>query len=86
MATDTLRIGIIGAGANTRSRHIPGSALRSNSIEIVGVANPQFGVEPQRRRMELDILEGLRRLDRGDRGQDHRCGVHRHWLRTPMPR
>ena len=38
MATDTLRIGIIGAGANTRSKHIPGLRMQ-NSVEIVGVAN-----------------------------------------------
>ena len=38
MATDTLRIGIIGAGANTRARHIPG--LRAvEGVEIVTVCN-----------------------------------------------
>ena len=38
MATDTLRVGIIGAGANTRLKHIPGLRTQ-NSVEIVGVAN-----------------------------------------------
>ena len=38
MATDTLRVGIIGAGANTRLKHIPGLRMQ-NSVEIVGVAN-----------------------------------------------
>jgi predicted dehydrogenase len=33
-----LRIGLIGAGANTRSQHIPG-LRRSPDVEIVGVAN-----------------------------------------------
>ncbi len=33
-----LRIGLIGAGANTRSQHIPG-LLRSPDVKIVGVAN-----------------------------------------------
>ncbi len=33
-----LRIGLIGAGANTRSQHIPG-LLRSPGVEIAGVAN-----------------------------------------------
>jgi predicted dehydrogenase len=37
-ATETLRIGIIGAGANTREKHIPG--LRAISgIEVVAVSN-----------------------------------------------
>lgn len=36
--TDTLRVGIIGAGANTRSRHIPG--LRAiPGVEVVAVCN-----------------------------------------------
>jgi predicted dehydrogenase len=38
MSTTPLRVGIVGAGANTRSRHIPG--LRAiDGVEIVGVAN-----------------------------------------------
>src|SRR6516164_3431732 len=38
MATSPLRVGLIGAGANTRSRHIPG--LRAlPQVEIVAVCN-----------------------------------------------
>jgi predicted dehydrogenase len=38
MSEDTIRIGLIGAGANTRDRHIPGFLKQSN-IEIASVAN-----------------------------------------------
>ena len=38
MSTDTIRIGIVGAGANTRLRHVPG--FRANEgVELVGVVN-----------------------------------------------
>ncbi len=53
MATDTLRIGIIGAGANTRSKHIPGLRTQ-NSVEIVGVAN-RSAASSQKAAKELDI-------------------------------
>jgi predicted dehydrogenase len=53
MATDTLRVGIIGAGANTRSRHIPGLRTQ-NSVEIVGVAN-RSEESSQKAAKELDI-------------------------------
>lgn len=53
MATDTLRLGIIGAGANTRSRHIPGLRTQ-NSVEIVGVANRSLA-SSQKAAKELDI-------------------------------
>lgn len=38
METQTLRIGVVGAGANTRDRHIPGLLAQEN-VEIVTVAN-----------------------------------------------
>ncbi len=38
MAVDKIRIGIIGAGANTRLRHLPGFQALPN-VEIVGVVN-----------------------------------------------
>jgi len=42
MAPSTLRVGLIGAGANTRSRHIPG--LRAlPGVEIVTVCNRRLG-------------------------------------------
>jgi len=53
MATDTLRIGIIGAGANTRSKHIPGLRMQ-NSVEIVGIAN-RSAESSQKAARELDI-------------------------------
>jgi len=38
MSTDTIRIGIVGAGANTRLRHVPG--FRANrDVELTGVVN-----------------------------------------------
>ena len=59
MATDTLRVGIIGAGANTRSRHIPGLRMQ-NSVEIVGVANRSME-SSQKAAKELDkfIHDGM---------------------------
>lgn len=38
MTQDTIRIGLIGAGGNVRSRHIPGFRQQAN-VEIVSVAN-----------------------------------------------
>ncbi|MBL4720134.1 MAG: Gfo/Idh/MocA family oxidoreductase [Alphaproteobacteria bacterium] len=38
MSESTIRLGLIGAGGNTRDRHIPGFAKQSN-VEIVAVAN-----------------------------------------------
>jgi predicted dehydrogenase len=38
MNNETIRVGIIGAGRNTRDRHIPGLREQEN-VEIVGVAN-----------------------------------------------
>src|SRR6266581_1975249 len=42
MSTHSLRIGLIGAGANTRSRHIPGLKAIED-VEIVGVCNRRPG-------------------------------------------
>lgn len=53
MATDTLRVGIIGAGANTRSKHIPGLRTQ-NSVEIVAVAN-RTEESSRKAAKELDI-------------------------------
>jgi predicted dehydrogenase len=58
MATDTLRIGIIGAGANTRLKHIPGLRTQ-NSVEIVGVAN-RSAQSSQKAAKELDIPKAYR--------------------------
>ena len=53
MTMDKIRVGIIGAGANTRLKHIPG--LRSqNSVELVAVAN-RSEESSQRAAKELDI-------------------------------
>lgn len=38
MSDQTIRVGVIGAGANTRDRHIPGLLAQPN-VEIVAVAN-----------------------------------------------
>jgi predicted dehydrogenase len=46
MAQQTIRVGIIGAGENTRTRHIPG--LRAiEGVEIVGVCNRSRGSTEQ---------------------------------------
>ncbi len=58
MATDTLRIGIIGAGANTRLNHIPGLRMQ-NSVEIAGVAN-RSAQSSQKAAKELDIPKAYR--------------------------
>ena len=38
MSTDTIRVGVIGAGANSRRRHIPGLQAQEG-VEVVAVAN-----------------------------------------------
>ena len=38
MANGVIRVGLVGAGANTRLRHIPG-IREQQGVEIVGVAN-----------------------------------------------
>ena len=38
MAKDTIRVGFIGAGGNTRSRHIPGLKAQAG-VELAAVAN-----------------------------------------------
>ncbi|TDI93637.1 MAG: hypothetical protein E2O75_01455, partial [Chloroflexi bacterium] len=38
MANETIRVGFIGAGANTALRHIPGLRAQEG-VELVGVAN-----------------------------------------------
>ena len=38
MTQDTIRVGIIGAGANTRDRHIPGLQA-IEGVELVAVCN-----------------------------------------------
>ncbi len=53
MSNDTIRVGIIGAGKNTRDRHIPGLREQEN-VEIIGVVNSS--PESSRRAAEaLDI-------------------------------
>ena len=55
MSMDRIRVGIIGAGANTRSRHIPGLRTQ-NSVEIVGVAN-RSEESSRKAARELDIAK-----------------------------
>ena len=38
MTDDTIRIGIVGAGGNTRVRHIPGFQAQGN-VEIMSICN-----------------------------------------------
>lgn len=53
MTMDRIRVGVIGAGANTRSRHIPGLRTQ-NSVEIAGVAN-RTEESSRKAAKELDI-------------------------------
>ena len=53
MASDKIRVGIIGAGANTRAKHIPGLRAQ-NSVEIVGLAN-RSEESSRKAAKELDI-------------------------------
>ena len=54
---DTIRIGIVGAGANTKEKHIPGfQAL--DGVEIVSVAN-RSRESGQRVADEYGISDGL---------------------------
>ena len=42
MTTNTIRVGVIGAGANTISKHIPGLLAQAN-VEVVSVCNRSRG-------------------------------------------
>lgn len=53
MSTDTIRVGVIGAGANTRKRHIPGLQAQEG-VEVVAVAN-RTSASGQRVAEEFDI-------------------------------
>jgi predicted dehydrogenase len=53
LARDRIRIGIVGAGANTRLRHIPGFRA-IDGVEIVGVVN-RSAESTQRAAAELGI-------------------------------
>ena len=48
MSQDTIRIGLIGAGGNVRSRHIRGFREQAN-VEIVSVANRLCRLRPGHR-------------------------------------
>ena len=51
--SDRIRVGIIGAGANTRLKHIPGLRMQ-NSVELVGLAN-RTEESTRKAAKELDI-------------------------------
>ena len=53
MAEDTIRVGIIGAGANTRTRHIPGLKAQEG-VEIYGVVN-RTRASSEKAAADLDI-------------------------------
>jgi hypothetical protein len=53
MCADKIRVGLIGAGANTRLRHIPGLKAQED-VEIVGVAN-RTAASGERIAAEYDI-------------------------------
>ena len=51
--SDRIRVGIIGAGANTRLKHIPGLRMQ-NSVELVALAN-RTEESSRKAAKELDI-------------------------------
>src|ERR1700745_3125495 len=51
--SDRIRVGVIGAGANTRLKHIPGLRTQ-NSVELVGLAN-RTEESTRKAAKELDI-------------------------------
>src|SRR2546423_12185694 len=51
--SDRIRVGVIGAGANTRLKHIPGLRTQ-NSVELVGLAN-RTEESSRKAAKELDI-------------------------------
>ena len=53
MSMDKIRVGVIGAGANTRLKHIPGLRTQ-NSVELVGLAN-RSEESSRKAAKELDI-------------------------------
>ena len=53
MMNGLIRVGLIGAGANTRLRHIPGFR-EQRDVEIVAVANRSRGVRRAHRRRVRD--------------------------------
>ena len=57
MSMDRIRVGVIGAGANTRSKHIPG-LRKQNNVEIVGVANRSED-SSRKAASELDAAQAL---------------------------
>lgn len=57
MSETTLRVGIVGAGANTRKHHIPG-LRRQPGVEIVAVAN-RSRESAERAAAELDIPRAM---------------------------
>jgi predicted dehydrogenase len=55
--SETIRIGIVGAGANTRSRHIPGLRAQKD-VEIVAVCNQSIQ-SSERAARELQIFQAF---------------------------
>ena len=76
MADEGIRIGLIGAGRNTRDRHIPGFH-EVNGVEIAAGGQPLPGVGPGGGR-PVQHPHGLRQLAGAAGGRVDWRGVHRH--------
>ena len=74
MSDNAIRIGVIGAGANTRDRHIPG-LLEQENVEMVAVANPN--VESGRRVAERSVSDVLPPTGARSSKPRHRCRGNR---------
>jgi predicted dehydrogenase len=76
MINQTIRVGFVGAGANTREHHI--QKLRAQpGVELVAVAN-RTKESGERVAREFGIPRGVRRLARSRAGAGRRRGLHRH--------
>jgi predicted dehydrogenase len=84
MTNATIRVGIVGAGGNTKAKHIPGLRAIEN-VEITGVCNrsrasseavaAEFGI-PR-------VFDDWRKLVEDP---DYRCRGHRHLALYARPR
>ena len=83
MATERLRVGLIGAGSNTRLRHIPGLQALPG-VEIVAVCNrrPESTAAIAR---EFGVPRTFAAMARPGRRPGHRRHRHRHLALLALP-
>ena len=83
--SETIRVGVIGAGTNTTLMHIPGFQA-IDGVEVVSVAN-RSRESGQRVADQFGIPNVGRHVGRSDRRPRRRRHMHRHVaLHAPHPR